>query len=89
MVGERHVMCESALRRRSAAARLLRLWFRIPPLAWMSVSYECCVLSVRGLCYEVIIRPEESYRLWCVVVCDLENLIKNDEAMAHVGAAGP
>jgi len=26
----------------------------------------------RGLCDELIIRPEESYRLWCVVVCDLE-----------------
>ena len=30
-----------------------------------------CVLS-RGLCDELITRPEESYRLWCVVVCDLE-----------------
>jgi hypothetical protein len=26
----------------------------------------------RGLCDELITRPEESYRLWCVVVCDLE-----------------
>jgi hypothetical protein len=33
---------------------------------------ECCVLSGRGLCNELITRPEESYRLWCVVVCDLE-----------------
>jgi hypothetical protein len=30
------------------------------------------VLSGRGLCGELITRPEESYRLWCVVVCDLE-----------------
>jgi len=30
------------------------------------------VLSGRGLCDELIPRPEESYRLWCVVVCDLE-----------------
>jgi hypothetical protein len=29
-------------------------------------------LSVRGLCDELITRPEESYRLFCVVVCDLE-----------------
>jgi len=29
-------------------------------------------LSGRGLCDELIIRPEESYRLCCVVVCDLE-----------------
>ena len=28
--------------------------------------------SGRGLCDELITRPEESYRLWCVVVCDLE-----------------
>jgi len=30
------------------------------------------VLSGRGLCDELITRPEESYRLWCVVGCDLE-----------------
>ena len=30
------------------------------------------MLSGRDLCDEVITRPEESYRLWCVVVCDLE-----------------
>jgi len=29
-------------------------------------------LSGRGLCDELITHPEESYRLWCVVVCDLE-----------------
>jgi len=33
---------------------------------------ECCVLSGRGLCDGLITRPEESYRLWRVVVCDLE-----------------
>jgi len=60
------------LRRGSAAARLLRWWVRILPGAWMFVCCECCVLSRRGLCDELIIRPEESYRLWCVVVCDLE-----------------
>ena len=33
----------AALRRRSAAARLLRLWVRFPPGAWMSVlSVVCC-----------------------------------------------
>ena len=31
------------LRRRSSAARLLRLWVRIPPGAWMFVCCECCV----------------------------------------------
>jgi len=33
---------------------------------------ECCLLLGRGVCDELITRPEESYRLWCVVVCDLE-----------------
>jgi len=32
----------------------------------------CRVLSGRGLCDELITRPEESYRLCSVVVCDLE-----------------
>jgi len=30
------------------------------------------VLSGRGLCDGLITRPEESYRLWRVVVCDQE-----------------
>ena len=60
------------LRRRSAAARLLRSWVRIPPGVWIFVCCECCVLSGRGLCDELITRLEESNRLWCVVVCDLE-----------------
>ena len=30
------------------------------------------MLSGRGLCDELITRPEESYRMWWVVVCDLE-----------------
>ena len=60
------------LRRRSSAARLLKLWVRIPPGAWMVVCCECCVLSGRGLCDGLITRPEECYRLWRVVVCDLE-----------------
>ena len=30
------------------------------------------MLSGRGLCDGLIIRPEESYRLWRLVVCDLE-----------------
>ena len=70
------LLCRSqwprGLRRRSAAARLLRWWVRIPPWAWMFVCCECYVLSGRGLCDELITRPEKYYRLWCVVVCDLE-----------------
>ena len=60
------------LRSRSTAARLLRSWVRIPPESWISACCECCVLSGRGLCDELITRPEKSYRLSCVVVCDLE-----------------
>jgi hypothetical protein len=46
------------------------------------VSVLCFQVDV---CDELITRPEESYRLWCVVVCDLENL-KNEEAMTRVGS---
>ena len=38
----------------------------------MFVCCECCVLSGRGLCDELITRTEEFYRLWCIIVCDLE-----------------
>ena len=65
-------MCRSqwpgGLRRGCAAARLLGLRVRISPAVWISVSYECCVLSSRGLCYRPILRSEESYRLCCVCV---------------------
>ena len=33
--------------------------------------YEYCTLS--DLCDELMTRPKESYRLWCVVLCDLES----------------
>jgi hypothetical protein len=50
----------------------------IRPLACCDRGFEShrrhgcllCVLSGRGLCDELISRPEESYRLWHVVVCD-------------------
>ena len=38
----------------------------------MFVSCNRRVLSGRGLCDGLITRSEESYRLWCVVVCDLQ-----------------
>jgi len=41
-------------------------------LGTVSHLFCVCVLSGRGLCDELITRPEESYRLWCFVVCDLE-----------------
>jgi hypothetical protein len=43
-----------------------------------------CVLSGRGLCDELITRPEESYRLWRVVVCDQETSCY-EEAKARAG----
>jgi len=49
------------LKRGSVASRMLGLWVRIPPDAWKFVPRECCVLSGRGLCDGLIIRPEESY----------------------------
>ena len=69
------------LRRRSAAARLLRLWVRIPPGAWMSIY--CVICCQVGLCDGLITRPEENYRLWCVVVWS-RNLV-NVEALLHCG----
>jgi len=38
----------------------------------MSVCCEYCVLLGGGLFDELTTRPEESYRMWCVVVCDIE-----------------
>jgi hypothetical protein len=73
------------LKRRSSAARLLRSWVRIPPGARKFVCCEWCVLSGRGLCDRLITRPEESYRLWRVVVCDQETS-KNEEAKARYRA---
>ena len=84
-----YLLCRSqrsrGLRRRSTAARLLWSWVRIPPGAWMFVCCECCVLSGRGFCDGLITRPEKSYRLWCVAVCDLETtkiLVNEEEAKA-------
>jgi hypothetical protein len=72
-----HSLWPRGLRHRSAAARLRRLWVRIPPVSLMYVYCECCVLSGRGSCDGLITRPEESYRQWCVVLCE--------EALAHWG----
>jgi len=43
-----------------------------PTGAWIFICCECRVLSGRDLCDELITGPEESYRLCCAVVCDLE-----------------
>jgi len=56
------------LRRGSAVTRSLGLRVWIPPTAWISFSYLCCVLSGTILCDGLITHPEESYQLWCVWV---------------------
>ena len=49
---------------------LLRLCIRAPVGVWTFVSCEYCMLSGRCICDELTTCPEESYRLWCVIVCD-------------------
>jgi hypothetical protein len=51
-------------RRRSGIARLQRGWVRIP----LRHGYLSVVNVVYCLCDEFITRPDESFRLWCVVV---------------------
>jgi len=62
--------------------RLIKSWFIQKKFhrghGCLFVCCECFVLSGRGLCDELITRPEDSYRLWCVVVCDLENLMNEE-----------
>ena len=83
-----NIYCQSqwprCLRQRSKTARLLGLCVRIPPGASMSVCRECCVLSGIGLCDGLITHPKEYYRLWCVIVCDLETS-RMRKPMARVG----
>jgi len=74
------------LTRRSAAARLLRLWVRIPSGTWMSSFCERCLCSGRGLCDELITRIEKTYRMWCAWLWS-RNLV-NEEAMSHGGCCG-
>jgi hypothetical protein len=50
---------------------------------------KCCVLLGRGLCDELITLPEESYRLWCVVVCVWSRNLVNEETLGHWGAVAP
>jgi hypothetical protein len=65
------------LRRKSARACLLRLWFQIPPVAWMSVvrwrSLWRADHSSRGVLLNVVRR------------CVWSRNLKNKEAIARVG----
>ena len=49
---------------------LARILDSNPAGAWMSlVNIVCCV--GRGLCFGLITRPEDTYRVWCVLKkCD-------------------
>jgi len=40
---------------------------------WMSVCFECCVLSGWKLCVEMIARPDDSYRVLCVYLSVILN----------------
>jgi hypothetical protein len=74
------------LRPRSAAARLLRLWVRIPPEAWMSV---CRVVFVW---YRSLRRADHSSRGVLPTVvrrCVWSRNLVNEEALAHWGAVAP
>ena len=66
----------SGLKRGSAAARLLGLRVRTSSGGGGGhgclVFCECCMLSSRGLCDGPIPRPEESYRLFRVIMCDAQ-----------------
>jgi hypothetical protein len=66
---------------RYAAVRLLSLEVRIPLMALMSVSFECCLFPSRGLCVGLITRPEKSYRMWCVSVWSWS--LENGESLAN------
>ena len=58
-------MWPRCLSRGLTVARLLGLQVRIPQEAWMPVSFECCLLSDRGLWDGQNNSPTK-----CVCVCD-------------------
>ena len=73
------------LKRRSAAARLLRLWVRIPPGAWVFVCFEVlCVVTATGRSL-VQRSPTDCGASLCVTS---ENL-KDEEAIAATGLQAP
>ena len=70
------------LRRRSAAARLLRLWVRIPSGAWMSVCFECFVLFVEDSATEQsLVQRDPTY---CgASLCVWSKFLVKGEALAN------
>jgi len=56
------------LRCGSTAARLLGLWVRIPPGAWMSVCVECCQVEVSATGWSLVRRsPTDCDASLCVI----------------------
>ena len=73
MILQRRSQWPSGLRRGSAAARCWDCGFESRRgHGYLSVVSVVC-LSGRGFCDGLITRAEESYRLCCVLVCDLKS----------------
>jgi len=87
-VWERRFHSPRGLRRWSVAARLLGLWVRIPPGAWMSVSCQCCVLSSSGLCVELIYYSSRGV-LPSVVCRSVIVKLRKWESPGPLGGGGP
>ena len=84
ITGTRRVICRSqwpyGLRSGTAAARLLGLWVRVPPAAWMSlVSVVCCQAEVSATGWSLVQRsPTE-----CGVSNERDREAPSGEAIAH------
>jgi hypothetical protein len=84
-----HSQRPRGLRRGSTAACLLGLCVRIPPGGgpWMSVCFECCVLSGRGMCDELI-NPQRNPTECDVSECDRGSSIMR-RPWGPLGAVAP
>jgi hypothetical protein len=49
----------------------------------MPFLFQCCVYSSRGLCVELIVCQQGSYRVWCLWGCSWT--LDNKEAVTHYG----
>jgi hypothetical protein len=71
------------LRHGSVIACLLELWVWIPPVAWMSLCCDCCVLSGRDPCNGPNPHLEESY--WVFVSLSMIRCNNNPMHLQWVG----
>jgi hypothetical protein len=69
-----YMTCRSKWAVYNVVQRMLVCWDCVGsnPTAGVDVCCECCVLLGTCLCDELTTRPEKSYRLYHVVLCDLE-----------------